>query len=93
MLFGYYLPGVRHLIGFGAGIAKLPMPIFAGFAFTGGFIWSVTFVCAGYFLGREWTLVFGKIRPTLVTSSVVIVSLFLLYILVQQLLGKQKTNG
>jgi membrane protein DedA with SNARE-associated domain len=93
LLFGYYLPGVRHLIGFGAGIAKLPMPIFACFAFTGGFIWSVTFVSAGYFLGREWTLVFGKIRPTLVTSSVVIVSFFLLYILVQQLLGKQKPKG
>ena len=84
LLFGFYLPGVRHLIGFGAGIAKLPVPVFARFAFTGAFIWSATFVSAGYFLGREWTLIFGKIRPTLVTSSVVIVSFFLLYILVQQ---------
>ena len=92
LLFGYYLPGVRHLIGFGAGVAKLPVAVFAGFAFTGGFLWSVTFVSAGYFLGREWTLVFGKVRPTLVTSSVVIVSLFLLYILVQRFLGKQRNK-
>ncbi len=92
LLFGYYLPGVRHLIAFGAGIAKLPVAVFALFAFTGALIWSVTFVCAGYFLGKEWTLVFGKVRPTLVTSSVVIVSLILLYIVVQRFLDKQKSN-
>jgi membrane protein DedA with SNARE-associated domain len=92
LLFGFYLPGVRHLIGVGAGIAKLPMPIFACFAFTGAFIWSVSFVCAGYFLGREWTLVFGKVRPTLVMSSVVIFCCCLLYILVQQFLRKQNPN-
>ena len=90
LLFGFYLPGVRHLIGFGAGVAKLPVSVFALFAFTGAFIWSVTFVSAGYFLGRQWTLVFGKIRPTLMTSSIVIVSLFLLYIVGQQFLRQRK---
>ena len=90
LLFGFYLPGVRHLIGFGAGIAKLPVSVFALFAFTGAFIWSLTFICAGYFLNRQWTLVFGKIRPTLMTSSIVIVSLFLLYIVGQQFLRQRK---
>ena len=90
LLFGFYLPGVRHLIGFGAGIAKLPLSVFALFAFTGAFTWSITFVSAGYFLGRQWTLVFGKIRPTLMTSSIIIVSLFLLYIVGQQLLRQRK---
>ena len=90
LLFGYYLPGVRHLIGFGAGIAKLPVPIFALFTFTGGFVWSATFITASYYLGKEWTLIFGQVRPTLVTTSVVIVTLFLSYILVQQFLGKRK---
>jgi membrane protein DedA with SNARE-associated domain len=92
LLFGFYLPGVRHLIGFGAGIAKLPASVFAVFAFTGALIWSATFVCAGYYLGRGWTLVFGKVRPTMVTSSIVIVGLVLLYIVVRQLLVKQKTK-
>ena len=90
LLFGYYLPGVRHLIGFGAGIAKLPVPIFALFAFSGGFIWSVTFISAGYYLGREWTLIFGKVRPTLVIGSAMTVALFLLYIFVQQYWRKHK---
>jgi len=84
LLFGYYLPGVRHVIAFGAGVSKLQLPVFALFAYTGGFIWSVTFISAGYYLGREWTLVFGKIRPNLVLGSAVTVALLLLYIFVEQ---------
>ena len=89
LLFGFYLPGVRHLIGFGAGIAKLPISVFALFAFTGAFTWSITFVSAGYFLNRQWTLVFGKIRPTLMTSSIVIVTIFAIHCW-SQFLRKQK---
>ena len=43
-----------------------------------------------YFLGRQWTVVFGKIRPTLMTSSIIIVSLFLLYIAGQEFLRQRK---
>jgi membrane protein DedA with SNARE-associated domain len=90
LLFGYYLPGVRHLIALGAGISKLPLSVFAVFAYTGGFIWSVSFIFAGYYLGREWTLIFGKVRPTLVIGSAITVALFLLYIFVQQYWQKRK---
>lgn len=54
-------------------------------------MWSVTFVTAGYFLGRQWTVVFGKIRPTLMTSSIIIVTLCLLYIAGQQFLRERKS--
>ena len=90
LLFGYLLPGVRHLIAFGAGTSKLPLSVFALFAYTGGFIWSVTIIAAGYFLDSQWTLVFGKVRPNLVMGSVVTVALFLLYIIVRQYWRKRK---
>jgi membrane protein DedA with SNARE-associated domain len=90
LLFGYFLPVVRHLIAFGAGTSKLPLAVFASFAYTGGFIWSVTFISAGYFLGSQWTLVFGKVRPNLVIGSAVTVTLFLLYIFVRQYWHKRK---
>jgi membrane protein DedA with SNARE-associated domain len=89
LLFGYLLPGVRHLIAFGAGTSKLPLSVFALFAYTGGFIWSVTIISAGYYLGSQWTLVFGKLRPNLVIGSVVTITLFLLYMLVRQYLRKR----
>jgi membrane protein DedA with SNARE-associated domain len=90
LLFGFLLPGVRHLIAFGAGTSKLPLSVFALFAYTGGFFWSVTFIAAGYFLGSQWTLVFGKVHPNLVIGSIVTVALFLLYILVRQYWRKRK---
>jgi membrane protein DedA with SNARE-associated domain len=90
LLFGYLLPGVRHLIAFGAGTSKLPLSVFALFAYTGGFIWSVTIISAGYYLGSQWTLVFGKVRPNLVIGSAVTVTLFLLYMLVRQYLRKRR---
>ena len=90
LLFGFLLPGVRHLIAFGAGTSKLPLSVFALFSYTGGFIWSVTFISAGYYLGSQWTLVFGKVRLNLVIGSVVTVALFLLYIIVRQYWRKRK---
>jgi membrane protein DedA with SNARE-associated domain len=89
LLFGYLLPGVRHLIAFGAGTSKLPLSVFALFAYTGGFIWSVTIISAGYFLGSQWTVVFGKVRPNLVIGSVATVTLFLLYMLVRRYLRQR----
>lgn len=89
LLFGYLLPGVRHLIAFGAGTSKLPVPVFALFAYTGGFIWSVTIISAGYYLGSQWTLFFGKVRPNLVIGSAVAVTLFLLYMLLRRYLRKR----
>lgn len=90
LLFGYLLPGVRHLIAFGAGTSKLPPSVFASFAYTGGFIWSVTVISAGYYLGSQWTLVFEKVHDNLVIASAVIVALFLLYLFVGQYLRKRK---
>jgi len=89
LFFGYLLPGVRHLIAFGAGTSKLPMSVFALFAYTGGLIWSVTIISAGYYLGSQWTLFFGKVRPNLVIASAVAVTLFLLYMLVRRYLRKR----
>jgi len=89
LLFGYLLPGVRHLIAFGAGTSKLPLSVFALFAYTGGFVWSVTIISAGYFLGSQWTVVFGKVRPNLVIGSVATVTLFLLYMLVRRYLRQR----
>lgn len=89
LLFGYLLPGVRHLIAFGAGTSKLPLSVFALFAYTGGFVWSISIISAGYYLGSQWTLIFGKIRPNLVTGSAVTVALFLLYVLVRRYLCRR----
>ena len=54
LVIGYFISGVRHWTAFVAGVSKLRMPVFALFAYTGGLIWSVTLISAGYILGEEW---------------------------------------
>ncbi len=57
LLFGYFITGVRHLTAFTAGVTRLRISVFALFAYTGAFLWSVTFISLGYFLGDHWRLV------------------------------------
>lgn len=53
LLFGYFIPGVRHVISILAGVSLLEYPIFALFAYTGGILWVSTFLAIGYFFGEH----------------------------------------
>ena len=56
LLFGYFVPGVRNLIGFVSGMTRLRIRHFAPYAYAGAVISSVTCVLAGYFLGAPSSL-------------------------------------
>lgn len=49
LLIGYYIPLVRHLMGYTAGSLNLNLKQFCIFAFAGAIIWSLTFLSLGYF--------------------------------------------
>src|SRR5215467_10331225 len=51
LVFGYFIPGIRNLIGFTSGIMRLKIRYFAPYAYAGAVISSVSCVLAGYFLG------------------------------------------
>ena len=57
LLFGYFIGGVRHLTAFCAGMSKLRLRVFAVFAYTGAFLWSVTLISIGYILGNRWAAI------------------------------------
>ncbi len=54
LFIGYFIPGVRHLTAILAGASRMPYPVFALFAYAGGFLWTVTLINMGYFLGDSW---------------------------------------
>lgn len=54
LTFGYFIPGLRHLMALIAGTSRLELSVFAMSAYTGGFIWSSTFIVVGYFVGDRW---------------------------------------
>jgi membrane protein DedA with SNARE-associated domain len=84
LMFGYFIPGVRHLTAYVAGTSGLRMHVFAPFAYTGGLIWSLTFISTGYLLGDKWNLVFEKIHHGLIVIIAAAIPIILLYILVQR---------
>lgn len=62
LVLGYFVPGVRHLIAIVAGTSGLRLPSFILFAYTGAFVWSVSFISAGYFLGKKWQELSGTVH-------------------------------
>jgi membrane protein DedA with SNARE-associated domain len=57
LTFGYFVPGVRHLTAYAAGMSGLEPPRFALFAYSGGLVWVSAFLSLGYFLGERWEAV------------------------------------
>jgi membrane protein DedA with SNARE-associated domain len=69
LLFGYFVPGVRHVTAVVAGSAKLPPTVFAVYAYSGGLLWSLSFLAIGYFLGEEWSRLSAPIHRALVAVA------------------------
>lgn len=54
LVIGYYIPGVRHFTGIISGSVYLNYFKFALFAYSGAFIWSLTFFSIGYYFYDIW---------------------------------------
>jgi len=67
---GYFIPGVRHLTAYAAGISELQPSHFALFAYSGAVLWVSTFIGLGYFLGDRWKAVEGNIHHVLVLTAI-----------------------
>jgi membrane protein DedA with SNARE-associated domain len=74
LTFGYFVPGVRHLSAYAAGMSNVEKPQFALFAYSGGCLWVATFLGLGYFLGERWQVVERNLEHyfTFVTVGLVI---------------------
>jgi membrane protein DedA with SNARE-associated domain len=83
LVFGYFIPGVRHLTAIVAGSSRLDLRAFALFAYAGALLWSLTFIAIGYFFGGEWNQILQGIshhRPLgLAVTAVALLVLFALH--------------
>jgi membrane protein DedA with SNARE-associated domain len=80
LFFGYFIVGVRHLTAFAAGSSRLRFRVFAPFAYAGGFLWALSFLSLGYFLGEELPKVYHELRHGVLIASglvILLVSAFL----------------
>jgi len=81
LLFGYFLPGFRHVTAILAGVSKLRPAVFAGFAYIGAFCWSLTFLLLGYFLGKDWIKISSRVHSYLLVGSGLLVLSLAIYFL------------
>lgn len=51
IVFGYYIPGVRHVSCYISGISRIPFRIYVLIAAFGSFLWSAVFITIGYYVG------------------------------------------
>ncbi len=70
LTFGYFIPGVRHLTAYAAGMSEVAPHQFAVFAYSGTILWVTTFLSLGYFLGDRWEAVEKNIHHYLVIGSI-----------------------
>ncbi len=81
LLIGYFIPGVRHLTAFAAGAYGIRYSTFALVAYAGGFIWSCSFILAGYVGGKQWDQLKGRVHSAfLMGSAVLLLLIFLFYL-------------
>ncbi len=81
---GYFIPGVRHLTALVAGTSRMRYSVFAAFAYSGGLVWSASFITAGFFLGKEWQKVAASIQQWSLIAIPVVGGILLLYYLLQR---------
>ncbi|MEH7075752.1 DedA family protein [Neobacillus drentensis] len=88
---GFYLPGIRQISPYFAGINKIPFRVFFFFSILGTLLWTIPFILAGYYGGKLF-----HINPNYVPYlGIAFFFLFLIYVIINYIIGKKrkKLNG
>jgi membrane protein DedA with SNARE-associated domain len=78
VFFGYFVPGVRHFTCYLAGVSGVKLWKYLLFAGSGAFIWCVTFLALGHFIGENIGELLHVIHKYFGISLLVLVVLVLL---------------
>ncbi|MCA1076472.1 DedA family protein [Clostridium bowmanii] len=80
----YFIPGVRHITGYFAGITKISYKKFAVYSYVGAIIWTSTFISLGSLFGANWDKYHELIAAFLVRGGVAIFLMAIaIYILIK----------
>ena len=85
LIIGYFIPGIRHIVAIFAGTSELQLWEFALFAYTGGLIWTATFLSVGYFFGDNWSSVLDIINHHIIIFTIVFLVLITFYLLYKKI--------
>jgi membrane protein DedA with SNARE-associated domain len=83
LAFGYFIPGVRHVTAIIAGSSELTYREFALYAYSGGVLWSSTFLMLGYYAGDHWEEVVDTVRSNVTFAAVVLAGAIAMYVVLR----------
>ncbi|WP_088224837.1 VTT domain-containing protein [Desulfosporosinus sp. FKB] len=78
---GYFIPGVRHLSGYIAGLSRLSYRDFALYSYLGAFAWTSVFILLGRTLGSQWNTILPIIHRYSILLGVIAAVLFIIFYL------------
>lgn len=95
LIIGYFIPGVRHITGYFAGITRIPFRFYAVYAYLGAFVWTSTFISLGKVLGPKWAEFHGSIKKYLImigiVAATVLVIVYFYRVYKQQILDAERS--
>jgi len=86
------IPGIRTLISFPAGAAKMPLAKFLAFTTAGCILWNILLIYVGYYLGTNWTEVAGISHYILIAVIAALAVLIAVYLLVRRRKRKARSD-
>lgn len=89
ILVGYFIPGVRHLTGYVAGMMRLPKITFVLIAYSGALIWSSLFLTLGYYFGDR----IESILRTVEKDTIIIIGVGVVLLLLSGLLWRWRKKN
>jgi membrane protein DedA with SNARE-associated domain len=93
LLFGYFLPGIRHLTAIIAGSTGMRYRTFGLFAYSGAVIWVTIFILIGFSLGEKWQPIAREIQVHLLPASIIIAAAIVVIIILVRLFRGGKAMG
>ncbi|MBM7704773.1 DedA family protein [Metabacillus iocasae] len=86
LVFGYFIPGVRHFVPFLVGNSKMPYRTFALFGYTITFLWTIVLYTTGYFSGQHM----DEIISALYSYGAIILLFLFSVVVIAQLIKKRR---
>lgn len=98
VVFGYYVPGIRHFTCYLAGVSVVSFWRYLMFAGTGAFLWCASFLALGHFIGQKAPVIMEIAREYLGVCAAVIIGLAVIGIYIywryrKRAASRQKTAG
>lgn len=84
LVFGFYMPGIRQISPYFAGIANVPFYMFFLFSLVGTLLWTIPFIVVGYYIAGTFNINPGYVLYV----EILFLVLFLMYVLIKYLRKK-----